>query len=89
MKTYLLEVVHLCFSAYMILLFVRIILSWIPPWQEKKWAHFIAFYTDPFLNLFRRIIPPLGGTLDLSPLLAFFALRILEAGVLWAIRAVL
>ena len=31
---------------------------------------------DPYLNLFRGIIPPIGGTLDLSPILAFFALNI-------------
>ncbi|MFM7545546.1 MAG: YggT family protein, partial [Synechococcales cyanobacterium] len=33
--------------------------------------------TDPYLNLFRSLIPPLGG-IDLSPMLAFFALQILQ-----------
>lgn len=32
--------------------------------------------TDPYLNLFRGIIPPLGGTLDLSPILAFVTLNV-------------
>jgi YggT family protein len=31
---------------------------------------------DPYLNLFRGIIPPLGGTLDLSPILAFIVLDV-------------
>ena len=31
---------------------------------------------DPYLNLFRGIIPPLGGTIDLSPILAFIALDV-------------
>jgi YggT family protein len=31
---------------------------------------------DPYLNLFRGIIPPLGGTLDLSPILAFVVLDV-------------
>ena len=31
---------------------------------------------DPYLNLFRGIIPPIGGTLDLSPILAFVALDV-------------
>lgn len=31
---------------------------------------------DPYLNLFRGIIPPIGGTLDLSPILAFIVLDV-------------
>jgi YggT family protein len=30
---------------------------------------------DPYLNIFRGIIPPIGGTLDLSPILAFLVLN--------------
>lgn len=30
---------------------------------------------DPYLNIFRGIIPPLGGSLDLSPILAFLVLN--------------
>ena len=38
----------------------------------------VASCTDPYLNLFRRLIPPIGGALDLSPLLGFFGLRFAE-----------
>ena len=31
---------------------------------------------DPYLNLFRGLIPPLGGTIDLSPILAFIVLDV-------------
>ena len=31
---------------------------------------------DPYLNLFRNIIPPIGGSLDLSPVLAFLTLNV-------------
>jgi YggT family protein len=41
---------------------------------------FIAFYTDPYLNLFRRIIPPLG-MFDLSPIVAFLCLSVVEHAV--------
>jgi hypothetical protein len=34
----------------------------------------LSTVTDPYLNLFRGIIPPLGGTIDLSPILAFVTL---------------
>lgn len=70
--------IHIFFTAYTLLLFLRIMVSWVPEWQEQQWVRFISFYTDPYLAIFRRWIPPLGGVLDLSPLLAFFALRLLE-----------
>jgi uncharacterized protein YggT (Ycf19 family) len=39
---------------------------------------FVAHYTDPYLGLFRKVIPPIGGVFDLSPLIAFIVLQILE-----------
>ncbi len=74
--------VELLFDAYMVLLFLRVVLSWFPAWQAHNFVRFVAYYTDPYLNFFRRILPPLGGVLDISPILAFFALRILEMIIL-------
>jgi len=62
----------------MIMLFIRILGSWIPELQQTKFMQFIAFYTDPYLNIFRRIIPPIGGMLDISPIVAFFCLSLIE-----------
>ncbi len=60
---------------YFVLLFVRILLSWFPniDWSSNPWA-ILSQLTDPYLNLFRSIVPPLGG-IDLSPILAFLALQ--------------
>jgi len=86
MKPYLAQVIHLFFVSYTVLLFLRIASSWFPAWQAHRFVRFIAFYSDPYLNVFRRILPPLGGLLDLSPILAFFALRLLETLFLGLIR---
>ncbi len=75
---YLASVIHLLFYSYTILLFIRIMISWFPAWNHYTWVRFVSYYTDPFLNIFRRILPPLGGVIDISPLLAFFVLRIME-----------
>jgi YggT family protein len=75
---YLAEVIQLFFYCYTLLLFIRIVISWMPAWQTHKFVRFISFCTDPYLNIFRRILPPLGGTIDISPLLAFFVLRMIE-----------
>lgn len=69
------QVVDLLFQVYTLMLFARILGSWIPSFQQHKAMLFIAFYTDPYLNVFRRIIPPLG-MFDLSPIIAFFCLGI-------------
>jgi YggT family protein len=71
-------IIHIFFVAYTVLLFVRIVSSWFPAWQNHHLLRFVAFYTDPYLNLFRRLLPPLGGVLDISPILAFFVLRLIE-----------
>ncbi|MES2199487.1 MAG: YggT family protein [Chlamydiota bacterium] len=70
--------VRLAFSVYTILILIRIIGSWFPKFSRHSFMRFVSYYTDPYLNLFRRLIPPIGGVMDLSPMLAFFALQILE-----------
>ncbi|MBM3198808.1 MAG: YggT family protein [Chlamydiae bacterium] len=78
MTSILLYSIHLAFRVYTVLLFARVIGSWFPGIAQHKVMRFIGHYTDPYLQLFRRLIPPIGGVLDLSPLLAFFALSLLE-----------
>lgn len=66
------------FQIYTILLLVRILGSWVPEWNEMPWMQWIGVFTDPYLNLFRRLIPPLG-MMDFSPILAFLALNLLQS----------
>ncbi|MEE3717813.1 YggT family protein [Tumidithrix elongata RA019] len=65
-------------SIYLALLFIRVLLTWFPNvrWETQPFAA-LSQITDPYLNLFRSIIPPLGG-IDFSPMLAFFALTLLQ-----------
>jgi YggT family protein len=62
---------------YLLLIIVRLILTW---FQTVEWAekgiNFLAPITDPYLNIFRSFIPPLGA-IDISPILAIFVLQIL------------
>ena len=71
---------------YLVLIFIRIIMSWIPriPYNRflAGFLKFVTDVTDPYLNLFRRILPPvrLGpGALDLSPIIATFVLIIVSS----------
>lgn len=64
-------------SIYLVLLLIRVLLSWFPnvDWSSAPFS-ILSQLTDPYLNVFRSIIPPLGG-IDLSPILGFFLLQIL------------
>ncbi|KKI99109.1 YggT family protein [Prochlorothrix hollandica] len=68
-------------SFYTLLIFVRILLSWFPnvDWYNQPFAT-LGQLTDPYLNLFRSLIPPLGG-LDLSPILGIFLLQFVSEGL--------
>jgi YggT family protein len=77
------------FTVYFILIIVRIILSWVQQFRPLPYnmalravIGFIEESVDPYLNLFRRFIPPLrvgGAGLDLSPILAIFVLLIVQS----------
>ena len=71
---------------YLVLIFIRIILSWIPRIPYNRWLaaviKFVTDVTDPYLNLFRRSLPPVRmgpGALDLSPIVATFVLIIVSS----------
>ncbi|CAK9183625.1 unnamed protein product [Ilex paraguariensis] len=61
-------------NIYNTLLIVRLVLTWFPNTPPAIVSP-LSTLCDPYLNIFRGIIPPLGGTLDLSPILAFLVLN--------------
>lgn len=69
------------FYFYYLLIIIRIFLSWIPSidWFSQPFAG-IRSVTDPFLNIFRGVIPPIG-MLDISPIVAIILLQILQGVV--------
>ena len=60
-------------NIYNTLLIGRLICTWFPGTPQQI-VYPLATICDPYLNLFRGILPPLGA-LDLSPILAFTALN--------------
>ena len=79
MRAHLAEYLAVALKLYTLLIFARILLSWIPSTPERLGPVTAALHslTDPYLNLFRRVIPPLG-MFDLSPVVALFVLLILR-----------
>ena len=87
------DYVSALFLVYTILIFLRILISWVPRMPYNRWLRacldFITETTDPYLNFFRRFLPPLGGggfALDLSPVVGLVVLFVARAIVVGLIE---
>jgi YggT family protein len=77
------DIVSVLIRVYEFLIFVRVLLSWINsdpyrPVVTHPVVQILYRITDPVLAPLRRVIPPVGGALDISPIVALFALEILR-----------
>jgi YggT family protein len=59
-----------------VVVFAQAILSWIAP--DGPAAGLLNALTFPFLRPIRRVLPPIGGTLDLSPLIVIVLAQLLQ-----------
>lgn len=73
------NVIAQLFRIYNILIIIWCVLSWIPRSSGviEDFRGAIGMLVEPWLNIFRRFIPPLGG-IDFSPIVAIFALEAIE-----------
>ncbi|CAM3523325.1 YggT family protein [Hydrogenibacillus schlegelii] len=78
MAANILLVVQWLLSAYPILIILYVLSSWIPPLYESRFIGWIGGLVEPYLGLFRRIIPPIG-MIDLSPIVALLAYQYILA----------
>ena len=86
------DYVSALFLVYLALIFIRILLSWAQTFRALPYnltlravVRFVEESVDPYLNLFRRFIPPIGP-IDISPILAIVVLYVVESLVVGAIR---
>jgi YggT family protein len=72
--------VHFAFEVYYFLLIANVLLSWFPLARGNAITVFIYDMTEPYLRIFRRILPPSPRMpIDFSPILAIFVLYFLES----------
>ncbi|MDF2858127.1 MAG: putative rane protein [Neobacillus sp.] len=67
-------------NIYKWMMIIYILMSWFPNMKESQIGTGLARLCEPFLEPFRRVIPPIG-MMDLSPLAAFFVLSFAPAGL--------
>lgn len=65
---------------YSYALVAYILMSWFPNARETAIGQFLAKISEPYLEPFRRFVPPLG-MIDLSPIVAILALQFAGYGI--------
>ena len=64
-------------DAYSMIIFVYVMLSWFPTDRGilADINNVLARICAPYLNLFKRLIPPIGGMVDVTPIVALLVLQ--------------
>ncbi|MGB6407336.1 MAG: YggT family protein [Planococcus donghaensis] len=68
-------------NIYFYILIVSVFMSWVPSIKESSFGQMISKITDPYLDIFRRFIPPIG-VIDISPIVAIFTLNLASQGII-------
>jgi YggT family protein len=79
--------IQMFFDIIFLLILVRILLSFLPQFRQNAIAELVYGITEPILNPFQRIIPPIG-MFDISPMVAIIVLGIVQRILLFAVVSV-
>jgi len=69
------------FSLLQIALLVRVVVSWLPISPYSPWVRWAFALTEPILRPLRNVVPTLGA-FDITPIIAYFGLQLLERALL-------
>jgi len=78
---YLLTVINFAFTVYQYMVIAYVLMSWVPQMRETSIGQLLERLVEPYLAPFRRFIPTLGF-IDISPIVALFALHFARIGLL-------
>lgn len=65
-------------NAYSTVIFAYVLMSWLPNAESGAVGQVyraLGTLCEPYLGLFRRFIPPIGGMVDVSPIIALLVLQ--------------
>lgn len=80
MIIYIDNIIRILFEVYSWLIIAYILMSWLPNMRESKIGEVLGKIVEPYLSPFRKFIPSIG-MIDISPIVALFALMFIEYGV--------
>jgi YggT family protein len=73
-------IVRALFSLCRIAIIVSVVASWLPISQFSRWVRWSYRISEPLLRPLRQFVPPLGG-MDLTPLIAYFLIGLIESAL--------
>ena len=77
----LLVIIIKAINIYSWALIIYILMSWFPNARESSVGRFLVSICEPYLEPFRKIIPPLG-MIDISPIVAIMVLKFATSGII-------
>jgi YggT family protein len=69
------------YQIYFYMIIAYVLLSWLPNARESFVGELLGKAVEPYLAPFRKFIPPIGGMIDISPIVAIIALRFVFMGI--------
>ncbi|WP_036832330.1 YggT family protein [Pontibacillus litoralis] len=84
----ILDIIGLLFQLYFFALIGYILMSWFPGARDSSIGQFLTTICEPYLEPFRKVIPPLG-MIDFSPIVAIFVLNFASSAGISALRSFL
>jgi len=70
----ILDLLHL----YSLIIIVRVVVSWVRVDPRNQFVRILSAVTDPVLVPIQKVIPPIGGGLDISPIVAILLIQLLR-----------
>jgi YggT family protein len=76
---FLITFIDLLFTVFIFAIIARALVSWLPIDPYHPVIRFLDQITEPILAPLRQFIPPIGGAMDITPIIALIILQILQS----------
>lgn len=73
--------IDVLYRVYNIMIIAYLLTSWLPSVRDSSVGVLLGKVVEPYLTPFRKLIPPIGGAIDISPILALLALNFVVLGL--------
>ena len=80
-------ILNLLFTVLSLAVIARALLSWFDPGMRYPISQLLVDLTEPIIAPIRRIVPPVGGMIDLSPLIALILLQVIERVIISSLNS--
>ncbi len=71
----------IAYQIYFYMILAYVLLSWLPNARTSFIGVTLGKLVEPYLSIFRKFIPAIGGVIDISPIVAIIALRFVFYGI--------